>query len=134
MTVRTNLRLGLITILLVCLCSGLAPMIPQTPAGLPADDSYTRSIDKWRAERLEEINGEDGWTTLVGLFWLKEGKNRFGSHPSNDIVLPAGTAPKFAGLFRLDKETVTLEAGPDAGVTRDGESRKLAGTRVGWQW
>ena len=122
MTVRTTLRLGLITILLVLPLTGTRADDPSKPAGLPVDDSYTRSIDKWRAERLEEINGEDGWTTLVGLFWLKEGKNRFGSHPSNDIVLPAGTAPKFAGSFRLDKGTVKLEAEPDAGVTRDGES------------
>jgi uncharacterized protein (DUF1684 family) len=121
MTVRTNLRLGLITILLVFPAIVTRADDPAKPAGLPASD-YTRSIEKWRAERLEEINGEDGWTTLVGLFWLKEGENRFGSHPSNDIVLPAGTAPKFAGSLRLDKGVVKLEAGANAGITSDGES------------
>jgi uncharacterized protein (DUF1684 family) len=121
MIVRTNLSLGLITILLVLPAIVTRADDPAKPGGLSAE-TYTRSIDKWRAERLEEVNGEDGWTTLVGLFWLKEGENRFGSHSSNNIVLPAGTAPRFAGSFRLDKGVVRLEARPDAGITRDGES------------
>lgn len=85
------------------------------------DVSYTNAISKWRAERIEEINGEDGWTTLVGLFWLNEGKNKFGGDPSNDIVLPHSSAPKFTGSLRLDKGVVKLDAEPEAGITSDGK-------------
>jgi uncharacterized protein (DUF1684 family) len=86
------------------------------------DPSYTKAMEKWRADRLEEINGEDGWTTLVGLFWLNEGQNKFGSDPSNEIVLPRSSVPKFAGAMRLDNGVVTLEARPDAGITSDGKA------------
>ena len=89
----------------------------QMAQRLPANDGYLKEILKWRGERLHEINGDSGWTTLVGLFWLNEGRNRFGSDPSNDIVLPRRRSPRFAGVVRLDKEVVHLEASPDAGIT-----------------
>jgi uncharacterized protein len=112
MTARSNLSVGLIIIFL-----------PLSIIVTAADDpSYTKAIEKWRAERLEEINGEDGWTTLVGLFWLNEGPNKFGSDPSNEIVLPRSSAPKFAGSMRLNNGVVTLEAKRDAGITSDGNA------------
>lgn len=121
MAVRTNRSLGLITILL------LLPVVvtycyqrPTSDSG--GDDPYIKAIEKWRAERIEEINGEDGWTTLVGLFWLKDGENRFGSDPSNDVVLPRGTTIGFSGSFRLDNGVVSLTANPEAGITNDGKS------------
>ena len=123
MAAGINLSLGLITILLV-----LPVVVPHAdPGAAPAvyasdDSSYTKAIQKWRAERAEEINGEDGWTSLVGLFWLKDGENRFGSDPSNDIVLPRGTAPGITGSFRLDKGVVSLEARPEARITSNGQA------------
>src|SRR5689334_20448531 len=66
------------------------------------DSSYLASLEKWRAERLDEVNGPEGWTTLAGLFWLNEGTNRIGSDSSNQIVLPA-RAPKFAGELLLNQ-------------------------------
>ena len=112
MTVRSNLRMGLIIIF-------LALSVIVTAAD---DPSYSKALEKWRADRLEEINGEDGWTTLIGLFWLNEGQNKFGSDPSNEIVLPRSSAPKVAGSIRLDNGVVTLEAKPDAGITSDGNA------------
>ena len=112
MTPRSNLSVGLIIIF-------LALSIGVTAAD---DPTYTKATERWRAERLEEINGEDGWTTLVGLFWLNEGPNKFGSDPSNEIILPRSNARKFAGSIRLDNGVVTLEAKPDAGITSDGNA------------
>src|SRR5712691_787193 len=87
MTARINRSVGLIIMI-------LALSIIVTAAD---DPTYTKAMEKWRADRLEEINGEDGWTTLVGLFWLNEGPNKFGSDPSNEIVLPRSSAPQVAG-------------------------------------
>ena len=122
MTVRSTPRLGLITILLATFT------IAAYAAGGPVQvdrgnegGSYTKSIEKWQAARLEEINGEDGWTTLVGLFWLKQGQNRFGSDPSNDIVLPRSSAPRFAGSLHLVDASVMLDAKPDAGLMIEGK-------------
>ena len=121
MSVVTKLSLGLIIILIALSVIVTAADDGSKRTGHSNDDaSYTKAIEKWRAERLEEINGEDGWTTLVGLFWLNEGQNRFGSDPSNDIVLPRSSAPKFTGSLRLVKGVVTLEAKPEAGITSDG--------------
>ncbi|MBI3695725.1 MAG: DUF1684 domain-containing protein [Acidobacteria bacterium] len=54
--------------------------------GLAASDD----VLQFRREREAELKADDGWLTVSGLFWLKEGPNRFGSAPSNDIVLPPG--------------------------------------------
>jgi uncharacterized protein (DUF1684 family) len=113
MPLTKNLSMGLIIIFLT--------LLDAAPAnGLLTDPSYLKEIEKWRNERLEEINGENGWNTLVGLFWLNEGKNRFGSDPSNEIVLPRDRAPKLAGSLWLDKGTIRLTAKPEAGVTTNG--------------
>jgi uncharacterized protein (DUF1684 family) len=117
------ISLGLITILIGQ--SMLASSDGRTkPLDRASDDDalYYQAIDKWRAERLEEINGEDGWNTLIGLFWLREGKNNFGSDPSNEIVLPKRNVPRFAGSIWLDKGIVRLEADPEAAITSDGKA------------
>ncbi len=121
MFLRARLRLGLITILLVLSMMASAATDQLNPHHSGVDPSYVRAIKKWRAERLEEINGEDGWTTLVGLFWLKEGENSFGGDPSNDIVLPRTRSPKSCGSLRLDQGIVSLEAKPEAGITIEGQ-------------
>jgi len=40
--------------------------------------------------RHESLSRPDGWLTLVGLEWLKEGENRVGSGDGNDIQLTGG--------------------------------------------
>ncbi|HYP53764.1 MAG TPA: DUF1684 domain-containing protein, partial [Pyrinomonadaceae bacterium] len=81
------------------------------------EGQYLRELDEWKAQRFNSLKGEDGWLTLVGLFWLKEGENKFGSDPSNDIRLPEGKAPRFAGSVRLEGGAARVEAAPDSGIT-----------------
>jgi uncharacterized protein (DUF1684 family) len=83
--------------------------------------AYQQEIEKWQGERAAELTSEDGWLTLVGLFWLKEGENKIGSDPSNDIVLPQGKAPKSVGSLWLEKGNVRLEALPESGLTQAGK-------------
>ena len=117
MKLRMNPSLSLISILLT-LSAVIATAGQRSAAGSsPENASYAKEIEKWRAERLEEINGEDGWTSLVGLFWLNEGQNRFGSDPSNEVVFPRDRVPRFAGSLWLDNGTVRLDAKLDAGLT-----------------
>lgn len=75
-----------------------------------AQDSYTGQIEAWRAEREAELRGEDGWLAVVGLFWLKDGTNAFGSGAGNDIVLPEGKAPARAGVIEFRGGKATLHA------------------------
>jgi uncharacterized protein (DUF1684 family) len=124
MTNRTSLTLGLITILIALSAIASVAGEQATPSGISDEPSHTSEIVRWRSERLEEINGTDGWTALVGLFWLNEGQNKFGSDPSNDIVLPRDRASRFVGSLWLDKGVVRLQARPNAGLTKDGQAAR----------
>ncbi len=81
---------------------------------------YVASVQAWRQQMEKGLQKDEGWLTLAGLFWLKEGPNTFGSDPSNDIVLPAGSIAAHAGVFefhhgvtRLDgRELKSDESGP----------------------
>ncbi len=90
-----------------------------TPAG-GAADAYRREIEGWRAKRDAGLKNPDGWLTLVGLFWLEEGDNRFGSDPGNRLVFPAGKAPAVAGTLVRHGDAVTVRAEPGAGLESDG--------------
>jgi uncharacterized protein (DUF1684 family) len=87
--------------------------------GANPSDSFRKEVDSWRAHRLETLRAETGWLSLVGLYWLHEGENRFGSDAKNDLVLPASTPPNAGSLF-LEDGKVRVVAKPGAGVTLDG--------------
>src|SRR5690606_7588738 len=55
-----------------------------------ATADYTRQIEDWRAKRVERLQAPGGWTSLVGLHWLKEGTQTVGSGKGNDVVLAVG--------------------------------------------
>lgn len=82
-----------------------------------AQDSYEKTIQAWRADREAKLKVDDGWLTVSGLFWLREGANDFGAAPTNDIVLPPGSAPDRIGAFELNKGKVTLSVADGVSVT-----------------
>ena len=86
-----------------------------------AQPSYEKTIQVWRAEREAKLKADDGWLTVTGLFWLREGPNAFGSAPTNDIVLPAGSAPDRIGTFELKGGKVILRASEGVRVTVNGK-------------
>ncbi len=87
-----------------------------------SNNEHELAVMKWREEREERLRtSERSWLVLVGLFWLKEGANSFGSDPACDFVLPP-SAPQKAGAFHFKDGQVTLKLEP--GVTascNDGE-------------
>ena len=71
--------------------------------------------EAWRAERLAKLTAADGWLTLVGLHFLKVGRNQVGSAPDNDIVLPKG--PRNLGTITVTadgRSHVEIATGVDA--------------------
>ena len=84
------------------------------------DTTYRATIERWRAEREVELKADDGWLTVSGLFWLKEGINRVGANLANDIALPLG--PAEVGAFELHNGQTTFRAAPGVGVKLNGES------------
>ena len=72
--------------------------------------AYNKEIDEWKAKRLARLTRDDGWLTLCGLSWLKEGKNSVGSDSTNTVILPAGKAPNVVGAIYLAKGVLQFEA------------------------
>src|SRR5205085_11156636 len=52
----------------------LAAMFALAAAEQPAAD-YVSSIEKWRTDREARLKADNGWLTVSGLEWLKEGAN-----------------------------------------------------------
>lgn len=99
----------------------LVLMIALTAGALAADGpSYAGQMKQWRAARDAELKADDGWLTLAGLFWLKEGDNRIGSDATGDIVLPA-SAPARLGVIEFHNGKATLRVTSDAQVTLNGK-------------
>ena len=92
-----------------------------TNVGASGNDSYLSEIARYRAEHEAELKAETGWLSVAGLFWLKDGENRFGSNPSNEIVLPEGSAPARAGVFEFHEGKTTLRVETGAPVTVNGK-------------
>ena len=92
-------------------------------AAVPAAtiDNYKQSVEQWRAGRIERLTAADGWLSLIGLEWLKEGANRVGSAADNDIVLGAG--PAHLGVVTLERDGSTrIALDKHSGATIDGKA------------
>ena len=90
-------------------------------AAKPDLAAWQKQLDTWKKERTASLKREDGWLTLVGLYWLKPGENRFGSDPGNPVILPKGKAPAVAGTLVRDGEAVTLNVQPGVPLTANGK-------------
>ena len=87
-------------------------------ATLPADQmSYRAQIEKWRQQHEQNLKAEDGWLTVVGRFWLKEGESTMGTGPENNFVLPQGSAPGKVGTFDFHGGKTDFHAAPGVAVT-----------------
>jgi uncharacterized protein len=87
--------------------------------------SYRQTILDWREERNETIRGENGWLSLVGLFWLKLGKNQFGSDSKNEIQLPA-RAPANVGYFEFNGKSASVRTNSGQKVKVNGKPTDFA--------
>ncbi len=86
--------------------------------------TYQDSISEWQKNRNAKLRSPDSWLTLVGLFWLKPGDNTIGSAPSNDFVLPKGSAPERAGTLHLARNKVTFTAADHSSRTLSYDEEK----------
>ncbi|MGD2086932.1 MAG: DUF1684 domain-containing protein [Candidatus Aminicenantes bacterium] len=82
---------------------------------------YSAKIRAWQQKRLQGLKNKNGWLSLAGLFWLKEGKNTFGSDKDNDLVIKDVKAPAHMGTFFLKKEEVRFVASAEGNVLHEGK-------------
>ncbi len=91
------------------------------------ETDYEREILAWRAHRLKRLTAEDGWTTLVGLFWLEPGENSFGRAESNRIVMDYPALPEQVGTFQATGREVRFVAAPGVNVLHAGRPVRAIG-------
>lgn len=78
-------------------------------------------LEHWRAQRLEELKAADGWLSLVGRHWLKEGSQTVGTAKTNALVLAKG--PAVLGTIVWDKPSgiVSLALNPEVHASVEGK-------------
>lgn len=76
---------------------------------IQSKNGYIKDILRQRKQREDLFREtERGWLGLVGLFWLRDGENRIGSDPLNDIVLPSG--PPRVGNLQYNNGVATFRS------------------------
>jgi uncharacterized protein (DUF1684 family) len=77
---------------------------------------YRQEIAKWRADHEAELKDENGWLTVAGLFWLKDGVNSVGAGKGFDIELTENFRQgKFGTIdFQNGKAVLKVEDGVEA--------------------
>lgn len=86
-----------------------------------AQNGYVESVEKWRIDRENELKSENGWLTVAGLFWLKEGTNTVGAGGGFDIELTENFKGKFGEIiFQNGAARLKVENGVEA--LSDGKS------------
>lgn len=78
-------------------------------------NEYLESVNKWSENRESRLKEESGWLNLVGLFWLNEGENTFGSDTKNNLVFPKDM-PANIGVFSLIDSVVTVKLNDNSEV------------------
>lgn len=80
------------------------------------ESDYSKQIEAWRAQRTQQLQAPNGWLSLIGLPWLKEGSNSIGSTKDNDVVLSKGPAHLGKIILKDGKATIVLEASVPAQI------------------
>ena len=74
---------------------------------VPYDEA---ALVAFRAEREATLLADDGWFTVSGLHFLRDGENSFGSARDNDIVLAYPGIPDRAGIVTMEGTDITIRA------------------------
>lgn len=93
---------------------------PPPPAPVFDESAYKKEIETWQQDRLATLTKHDGWLTVIGLYWLKEGENKFGSDAAAPIRLPRDRAALIAGTLWLENGKVRMTSHPAIEITANG--------------
>ena len=80
-------------------------------------DSWQRDLLAWREKRATNLQTPEGWLSLIGLEWLKEGENSVGSAADNKIQI--AKAPAHLGVVRLEKGGALRLLAPSGGFPKE---------------
>jgi len=83
------------------------------------DKAYIQSVNDWHKMRIDYLKKPDGWLNLEGLFWLKKGKNSFGSDAKANCHYDNKDFPALLGNFIYQGDSVIWENGKTDVITLD---------------
>ncbi len=107
---------AMVFLLFLCGCGGAGP-----------DDAadHARETLAWQADRAAGLTADQGWLTLIGLFWLEPGENRVGTAEGDAVRFDPEFAPgELASLFLEERDgtpTVRLVPVEGSGLFLNGE-------------
>ncbi len=82
-----------------------------------APRTFHEEQEAWRLDRRTSLIKPDGWLSLTGLHFLREGANRVGAGRDNDVVLATGPAHLGLATVAADgKVTFALANGVDGKI------------------
>eukprot|EP00008_Paramoeba_atlantica_P003159 CAMPEP_0201491600 /NCGR_PEP_ID=MMETSP0151_2-20130828/30421_1 /ASSEMBLY_ACC=CAM_ASM_000257 /TAXON_ID=200890 /ORGANISM="Paramoeba atlantica, Strain 621/1 / CCAP 1560/9" /LENGTH=275 /DNA_ID=CAMNT_0047878023 /DNA_START=47 /DNA_END=874 /DNA_ORIENTATION=+ len=84
--------------------------------------SAEEEILQWQKDRDASCRSKDGWLTLAGLVYLKEGENTIGSKEGNgSAIFETPNSPPSLGSFTISSGKYTFSPCSEAEVTVNGE-------------
>jgi uncharacterized protein (DUF1684 family) len=88
-----------------------------------ADSStdYRQQVERWRAQHQKSLAADDGWLTVAGLDWLKEGENRVGADPASEVALPPNSAPQRVATISFHAGQAVLHPAPGVPLMLNGK-------------
>lgn len=110
---------SLATIMITGLLFTLPLSADQPVDSIKQTNNHQQAIEAWRTSRHERLEQPNGWLTLVGLEWLKDGKSSIGSAEDNDIQLIGGS-PHWGHVF-LQEDGVRFVSSDTENVSINGE-------------
>ena len=95
----------------------LAAAIAHSPS-----KDFKADTTKWRTDYANVLLRPEGWLSVAGLYWLKEGVNTVGSAEECEVRLPTYSSPPMAGNFTRTGEKVKLTVFPGVDLKVNGNS------------
>ncbi|UXI66903.1 DUF1684 domain-containing protein [Tahibacter amnicola] len=109
----------------VLLASVLAGGVEVTAMAVESGTSHAEQVQAWRKQRVERLTAPEGWLSLVGLHWLKDGEQSIGSSKGSDVVLAVGPA-KLGRIALADgKVELTLDPNAKAKIGESAETKAV---------
>src|SRR5882762_3391116 len=92
-------------------------LAPFSVSALDSPDAWRRDLLAWREKRAANLQTPEGWLSLIGLEWLKDGDNTVGSATDNKIQF--AKAPPHLAVVRLEKGGALRLLPPLGGFPKD---------------
>jgi uncharacterized protein (DUF1684 family) len=86
------------------------------------DADYRQQVQRWRSQHQKQLAADDGWLTVAGLDWLKEGENRVGADPASEVPLPDHSLPGRVATISYHAGQAVLHPAPAVPLTLNGKA------------